>query len=502
MIRTALFSAVTVVDAFTHRPQMHAPHFSKPFHSGKHAMKAKGQKLDLEAEPARPKFEKKLEAGTEEEQGPFGTSTNTLSGMAKPKPWGSDPGSDPDEDARQTNFDTGGTVQINNNGDAFESKMPPSNAGAMSNSKSQGATAAKANGDEGPKPTFFCTNLDHGVELEPGAGSCFQAADTLPKSDGGSDSEKCVIPEGLSSSGNNCNGGGATGNLFTNCSYVINPQANSFGIVLNPFWCFDPTECSHVMQQGFMTGTSDTTENKYCCSKITEACSLANDNEWRDYWCSSKPGIPNANEKCVNVGGASAATKDANLNAKCVASSSHINHCCCDPSICFGGDSLVTLASGDQVPLKTIRKGDAIRTPAGVEEIIGFTHSGRTGARKFMNVKHEFGAFNVSTGHLLFTAAGESILAGDVEVGTQLAAPEGASAVLEIGFVPVTEFMAPLTTSGMLTIGGVHASSYAELPKHSVGQVGTFPQRMANLFANTAADKVGAATVPVSMISA
>ena len=89
-------------------------------------------------------------------------------------------------------------------------------------------------------------------------------------------------------------------NLYTNCTiaiypgpdgdYTSKPNGNPNKFVINPFWCFDPTECSHVMQQGYMTGSSDTTENKYCCSKIQEACSLGSAAQWNDYWCSTKPG--------------------------------------------------------------------------------------------------------------------------------------------------------------------------------------------------------------------
>eukprot|EP00400_MALV-I_sp_L67-5_P000239 gene239-323_t len=295
--------------------------------------------------------------------------------------------------------------------------------------------------------------------------------------------------------GTDC-GGSPLNNLWTNCTIVILPTANEIqnfpgdpslldqggGLVLNPFWCFDPTICQDVMQQGFMTGSRNTNQNSYCCTSIFNACKGGIHELWHDYWCTDRV---SRREKCANIGtdgdwaNNDPAGAQEELNKKCQDSIPFVNDCCCGQSACFGGDSTVTLQNGQEARLGDIKVGDVIETPAGFEAVTGFMHETEKDPRRLLSVKHEHGAFNVTTGHLVFLADGESILAGDLEIGSVLASPSGESKVQHIAPVTVSEYYGPLTNSGTVTIGGVHASVYADIKSHSLMHFGLSPLRTA-----------------------
>ena len=94
-------------------------------------------------------------------------------------------------------------------------------------------------------------------------------------------------------------------------------------------------------------------------------------------------------------------------------------------------------------------------------------------------------------------ASGEAVYAAELKVGSMIATPKGASAVTAVSTAMVETYKAPLTASGTVTIGGVHASIYAEMKSHSLAHFALGPVRMAQQFFGVAADQTPATAPPM-----
>jgi hypothetical protein len=159
---------------------------------------------------------------------------------------------------------------------------------------------------------------------------------------------------------------------------------------------------------------------------------------------------------------------------------------------CFPGDATVQVNGRGRTLLSSVHEGDnvLVQRDAGTfvsEPVLGFLHLVHGGPSKtslFLTVVHSKGEHRATGNHIVFVLGSANKAVDQLQVGDQLLATEGPSAVLAIRRDTGNSGMfAPVTHSGTLVVDGVLASSYAtpgsrlRLP-HSVAHSIFFPLRM------------------------
>jgi len=134
--------------------------------------------------------------------------------------------------------------------------------------------------------------------------------------------------------------------------------------------------------------------------------------------------------------------------------------------ICHPAHSTVELASGAHVRLDAVAVGDIIRTPSGLEPIVGFLHAD---------------AHVVSPYHVFVTEANQSITISHkhflmvdgietdpdaVVLGQMLSTPTGPQAITSIGKETHVGAFHPVTASGAYYVDGIAASTYVSYIPH------------------------------------
>jgi hypothetical protein len=145
---------------------------------------------------------------------------------------------------------------------------------------------------------------------------------------------------------------------------------------------------------------------------------------------------------------------------------------------CFSGDSLIATKHGS-VPMARLSVGDVVRTAAGLQPVLSFIHHGSGAPVKLLQIIHDQGMVEMSSNHILHLVDGRDLPARDIRIGDELAGAAGASRVKHIATVQKSSWMAPLTQSGTLMVGGVTTSSYVQEndTPHWVAHFGFAPVR-------------------------
>lgn len=145
---------------------------------------------------------------------------------------------------------------------------------------------------------------------------------------------------------------------------------------------------------------------------------------------------------------------------------------------CFPGSSMVTLASGGRVALRALRVGDAVEVAKpdgsrGFEPVVFFDHQVDGDTATFVRLALADGsALELTPGHFIPVGASlakavyaraAAVKAGDLV----LVLPAGADsatpvAVEAVASVTRAGLFAPVTTSGVIVVDGVVASTYSD----------------------------------------
>lgn len=154
---------------------------------------------------------------------------------------------------------------------------------------------------------------------------------------------------------------------------------------------------------------------------------------------------------------------------------------------CFSADGLVQVEDEPKpVPLAMLRQGQRLYDGFAFTDVLGFLHDVPHSSR-IVSIEHEGGELRVSASHLVLLD-GEDKLASQVVVGDRLLRPQGAVAeVLALRQdTAAVGVLAPLTSSGLISVDGTSVSNYATVDTipltHASAHAAFFPARAAKFF--------------------
>jgi len=157
--------------------------------------------------------------------------------------------------------------------------------------------------------------------------------------------------------------------------------------------------------------------------------------------------------------------------------------------LCFSGESTVNVFDKGATQMKDLNIGDKVKVSNGkYETIYSFGHKNAKTMGEFVQLRTEKSKIELSKDHMIFSQ-GKALPAGAMKIGDILDLSDGDSAkVTDINIVKRQGAFAPFTTSGVISVNGMLASSYVnmqggESDKVIIGGVEIFSmQSLAQMF--------------------
>ena len=163
---------------------------------------------------------------------------------------------------------------------------------------------------------------------------------------------------------------------------------------------------------------------------------------------------------------------------------------------CFPGQSLVTLETGDQIPMEQLQEGDRVLSvdqhgQLEYSELLIFMDRHENKSSTFVSIETETGrTISLTSIHLIPVAESSDTLpeptfAGRVEVGHFVSVRDtsGVLVMSQVTKVTVTRqkgVFAPLTRSGTIIVDDVVASCYGVIDSHTIAHAAFAPLRTAH----------------------
>ncbi len=139
--------------------------------------------------------------------------------------------------------------------------------------------------------------------------------------------------------------------------------------------------------------------------------------------------------------------------------------------ICHPAHSTVELPSGVHVRLDTLTVGDVIRTPSGLEPVVGFLHTDALASSPYHVLTTEANqTIAISDKHWLFVDGVEADPA-TVKLGQMLSTVAGPQLITAITRETHVGAYHPITPSGAYYVDGIAASTYAAYIPHNAWKV-------------------------------
>lgn len=138
---------------------------------------------------------------------------------------------------------------------------------------------------------------------------------------------------------------------------------------------------------------------------------------------------------------------------------------------CHPSHATVSLASGTPVRFDALKVGDAIRTPSGVEPVVGFLHADKAATMDYHVFTTAAGReIAISDKHFLFVDGVETDPA-TVEIGQTLTTVDGPQAIASIAKETHVGAYHLIVPSGAYYVDGVAASTYVSYIPHAAWKV-------------------------------
>ena len=171
---------------------------------------------------------------------------------------------------------------------------------------------------------------------------------------------------------------------------------------------------------------------------------------------------------------------------------------------CFPGSSMVTLQSGESIPISALQSGDRILAMSSFgtsvySEFLSFLHVDHSSLYQYIDIYAGEAVLHISAKHLLYKYLDDEATSGMYDFAENVLVGQYVKYVSPTGLVQKTRVTAvatsdvvgayaPLTAEGTVIVDGIVASCYAYVPSHYASHIAVWPYRMWKSYIDSSAD--------------